>query len=380
MHSTCAAADNDDKVGLLPDTGATTKAADPHENVKLVCGIPLTCIQSRMRFLVLCTGAIGSAVGFAALQEGVWNVPGYKFSGYMTLITAGTMAVCGQIERLATGDTERRGPLLSYAKLSVLTLGGMYFTNWALKFLNYPTRVLFKSSKLVPTMIMGTLIQGRTYSILEYLAAGLLVLGVALFTLGDAEQRPDFHPMGIGLITLGVACDAATSNYEERAFFRASPPSSQPEVVTYASAFGFVWALLLLLPTDELQKAIAHSTDHPDALIMLVVSSVCGYVSVSFVLLLINLYGATVTELVKSMRKVLTVVLSFVLYPKPVSQKYLMGGVAVLISLVATHELQRRKGGDVKASDQPVEPGAKESLLDNEPKGDVSKSESEAEP
>ena len=81
---------------------------------------------------------------------------------------------------------------------------------------------------------------------------------------------------------------------------------------------------------------------------LLVGSSVCGYASVSLVLLLIKLYGATVTELVKSLRKVLTVVLSFVLYPKPLSYKYALGGAAVLASLVATHELQRRKGGDVK--------------------------------
>ena len=36
------------------------------------------------------------------------------------------------------------------------------------------------------------------------------------------------------------------------------------------------------------------------------------------------------------------------LYPKPLSYKYALGGVAVLASLAATHELQRRKGGDVK--------------------------------
>ena len=44
--------------------------------------------------------------------------------------------------------------------------------------------------------------------------------------------------------------------------------------------------------------------EHTDVVPLLVGSAVCGYVSVSFVLLLINLYGATVTEMVKSMRKV----------------------------------------------------------------------------
>ena len=57
-----------------------------------------------------------------------------------------------------------------------------------------------------------------------------------------------------------------------------------------------------------------------------------------------QVYGATITEMVKSMRKVLTIVLSFLLYPKPLSWKYGLGGFAVLLSLAATHELHRRKG------------------------------------
>lgn len=165
------------------------------------------------------------------------------------------------------------------------------------------------------------------------------------------EMRPDFHPVGILLIGIGVVADAATSNYEEREFFRVARPASQPEVVTYASLFGSLWALLALLPTDELPAALAHSMQHRSVLPLLVTSAACGYVSVSFVLLLINLYGATITEMVKSMRKVLTVVVSFLLYPKPVSSKYALGGAAVLISLAATHELQRRKGGDVPTND-----------------------------
>ena len=78
--------------------------------------------------------------------------------------------------------------------LSVLTLGGMYFTNWALNYLNYATRIMFKSSKVVPTMLVGTLIQGRHYTTAEYLAAGVLVLGIILFTIGDKEAYPCAPP------------------------------------------------------------------------------------------------------------------------------------------------------------------------------------------
>merc|ERR1719171_1465075 len=99
----------------------------------------------------------------------------------MTFVTAATMCACGMLERMLTGDTKRIGTLQQYAKLSVLTLTGMHFTNWSLKYLNYPTRVLFKSSKLLPTMAAGTIMQGRRYSALEYLAASGLVGGIVLF-------------------------------------------------------------------------------------------------------------------------------------------------------------------------------------------------------
>jgi hypothetical protein len=64
---------------------------------------------------------------------------------------------------------------------------------------------------------------------------------------------------------------------------------------------------------------------------------------VTFVLLLIKFYGATNTEIVKSLRKVLSIALSFAIYPKPVNAKYAAGMAATAASLVVSYRLQRRK-------------------------------------
>ena len=37
----------------------------------------------------------------------------------------------------------------------------MYFTNWSLEYLNYPTRIMFKSSKVIPVMLAGAVMQGK---------------------------------------------------------------------------------------------------------------------------------------------------------------------------------------------------------------------------
>ena len=63
---------------------------------------------------------------------------------------------------------------------------------------------------------------------------------------------------------------------------------------------------MLSFSPDEIPNALAHAAKHREQLPYLVISSVCGYVSVSFVLLMIKMYGATVTQMVKSLRKVRT--------------------------------------------------------------------------
>ena len=60
------------------------------------------------------------------------------------------------------------------------------FSSWCLH-VNFPTKVMFKSSKLIPTMQMGLTILKKTYSIKGYLAAFILVAGVIEFSLVDAK-------------------------------------------------------------------------------------------------------------------------------------------------------------------------------------------------
>jgi hypothetical protein len=136
------------------DPGVAMPAPEHSRPLAAVCGLPVP-LTGKPLFLLLCAGYLGSALGFAALQERVLDIPGFKFTSWMTFVTAATMAVCGMLERLLTRDLNRVGALSQYAALSVLTVSGMGLTNLSLNYLTYPTRVIFKSSKLLPTMAVG---------------------------------------------------------------------------------------------------------------------------------------------------------------------------------------------------------------------------------
>lgn len=330
-------------------------------NIKLK-GVPL--------FLFLSGGSITCGCGFAALQEDVWRIPGFSSASGLAFVTTFAFFICAASEMLLTGDTKRKGLIKNYLALSVLTFFGTYLTMQSLHYLSYVTRVLFKSSKLVPTMVVGTIMQGRKYSALEYIAAGFLVIGISLFTLGDAHTKDTFSWVGLPLIVGGVIFDAATSNFEEKVFFRIESPASSAEVMCWSSFFGALYSVLVCYFQGELTSAVQHSRDHPEFIPKALVSATCGYFSVIFVMNLIKQYGASVTEIAKSMRKVCTVLISFVLFPKAFCWQYPVGGVMVIISLVATQELQRRKGGDLKDEPENQLFLVKEPLLPDEVRSD----------
>lgn len=119
-----------------------------------IFGFDISHVDERILLAFLTFFSLGSALGFSYLQEKVFRVEGFKFHGFMTFLTSVTYTVCGIVELFVTGDLKRKAPWFDYFLLSIFTLGGMYCTNWSLSYLNYTTRIIFKSSKVIPVMII----------------------------------------------------------------------------------------------------------------------------------------------------------------------------------------------------------------------------------
>lgn len=302
-------------------------------------GIDIGAMSQKHLAMLLCGGALISAVVFTYLQEKIFTMPGFHFGGFVALMTSLTYCVCAGLDAYffldgGIGGFLKKATYKDFIILSLFPAGGMYLTNWSLNYLNYPTRIMFKSSKVVPTMIVGTFMQGKKYSWKQYANAGLLILGLAIFSLGEKELSPRFSTTGIVLILLGTTCDAFTSNIEEAKFFNEFGCSYQ-EVTFYAYLFGSLWTLIALVLTSEAVESYAYCSENPIVIAYGVISSVAGYTSVVFVMLLIKHFGATITEVVKSCRKVFSIIVSYTLLaPKPFSSKHQLGGLLFGLSLL----------------------------------------------
>lgn len=82
---------------------------------------------------------------------------------------------------------------------------------------------------------MGAFIPGlrRKYPPHEYISAILLVVGLILFTLADAQTSPNFSIIGVLMISGALIMDSFVGNYQE-AIFKMNPNTTQ----VYFMCFG----------------------------------------------------------------------------------------------------------------------------------------------
>merc|ERR1712216_95233 len=168
--------------------------------------------------------------------------------------------------------------------------------------------------------------------------------GVALRSDSRRRHRA-LHPRRCRVVPRvpALCVDAITANFEEKNFFRCENPSTTQEVLCFASLIGTFYGLIPFIASGGYKAAIAHSMQYTQVVPMIMGFSVLGYSSVSFILSLIKYYGATEAEIIKSLRKVLSIVISFILFPKALNWKYIAGFIAVLVSTAYTFYLKGEK-------------------------------------
>lgn len=105
-------------------------------------------------------------------------------------------------------------------------------------------------------MVVGAFIPGlrRRYPAHEYVSAMLLVVGLILFTLADANTSPNFSIIGVVMICGALIMDSILGNLQE-AIFTLNPETTQTEMLFCSSVVGLPFLIPPMILTGELFKA-----------------------------------------------------------------------------------------------------------------------------
>jgi adenosine 3'-phospho 5'-phosphosulfate transporter B3 len=112
--------------------------------------------------------------------------------------------------------------------------------SWSLNYINFPTKVVFRSCKLLPTMIMAYFMgNAKRFTYVEVGSAMAVCAGLITFAAGDRSlSNPQFHPFGLTLVSLSVFADAILPNAQEKLF--RSYDSSKSEVMFFTNIYTLV--------------------------------------------------------------------------------------------------------------------------------------------
>ncbi|XP_078488652.1 adenosine 3'-phospho 5'-phosphosulfate transporter 2-like [Ciona intestinalis] len=294
-----------------------------------VCGINLSSLPRSIQLIVCIIVVFVLFIMYGYCQEWLFQMDGVKKHGmFVTLMQFGFYTIFGIFEQNIHGKIERRVPLVTYIGLAVLTIGTMGLSNTSLGYLNYPTQVIFKSSKLIPVMIGGILIQGKKFSMFDLLSCLLMTIGLIMFTLTDQKVSPNFEATGIILISLALCSDAAIGNIQELTMKKHK--TSNAELVLYSYGIGFLILFVGHLVFGGFLEVFIFMIKNAKIMLALFLFSFSGYVGIHFVLHLVRTFGALLAVTVTTCRKAVTMILSFMFFTKPFSILYLWAGMLVL--------------------------------------------------
>ncbi|KAL7484065.1 hypothetical protein ACHAW6_009711 [Cyclotella cf. meneghiniana] len=350
----------------------------------------------------------------------VYSLPPYDVSHLASSVTLFQFGFCVLLPFALSlfsseGDVIRNLPrtrrdFLIYSQLSIVVYGATALATMSLGYegVTYVTKVVFKSAKLIPTMLVGAILDARAarhgrvlknrknYGLWEYLSALLLSVGAAGFCIspksnennseemteiekeydadGSSEVIASEHFIGICLLTASVFCDALVPNIQEK-LMHGTPPnlsSSQQQnndvemkvfirnevgnqsvaqslssenksveqglsslsLMVNTNAIGFAILVLSTILSSSLVSIITNIMRHPHYFLLLLTVGLGLGTAVLAYTELIRRSGPAVAVAVATLRKVVTVVLSYILFPKTMSWLHLISALLVLLGLL----------------------------------------------
>ena len=150
--------------------------------------------MAALRCAFAVTGIFAAFSYFALAQEDVYKrtYGGERFAAtFFVLACERLVNVCFAVAGvLACGGSGVRVPRADIFKSGASQMFAMAASNEALRYVSYPTQVLGKSCKMVPVMIGGLVLGGRTFTAAQYAQVFFITLGVTIFNLGaDAKKK-----------------------------------------------------------------------------------------------------------------------------------------------------------------------------------------------
>jgi adenosine 3'-phospho 5'-phosphosulfate transporter B2 len=189
----------------------------------------LVVLPLMMKSLLIATCLQACFITYGFLKEQM--VTQDHIASPLLILSARLMSVfCGMVALIATEGRIHFGgvPLQSFVYFSVTNEGSTWAGYEMLKYVSFPVHVMAKSCTLLPSMLMGKLLNGTSYQWSQYGQAIAAMVCVTIMHLSEGHKEGGGHKQvakseisdftkfvfGASLLVLFFACDSFTSQWQ----------------------------------------------------------------------------------------------------------------------------------------------------------------------
>uniref|UniRef100_A0A7S0C1Q9 Sugar phosphate transporter domain-containing protein n=2 Tax=Proboscia inermis TaxID=420281 RepID=A0A7S0C1Q9_9STRA len=223
-------------------------------------------------------------------------------------------------------------PLLAFTPCAMSNTVSSWSQYASLKFVSFPVQTVFKSSKVIPVMIMGKVLSGTKYPLMQYFEAFLITVGVAVFSLASkaSDKESTTDTKGFLLLLLYITFDSFTSQWQNKVYSKYGKQNIDPyQMMLGVNCSAIVITSLTLIYSGELPKVYEFFQTNPAVLqynIITAITSASGQLCIYYT---IKEFGPIVFTIIMTTRQMLSITISSILFGHTMSPASLFGAAIV---------------------------------------------------
>ena len=206
------------------------------------------------------------------------------------------------------------------------------FQIFSLKYVSFPVQTVFKSSKIIPVMVMGKFLKGTQYPLSQYGEALLITVGVAIFSIASksSTNKAETEISGLIFLLMYVCFDSFTSQWQDKIYTQ----YGRPNVDAYQMMLGVnVSAICIttagLIITGDFPVVWEFLAANPLVLrynIITAITSASGQLCIFYT---IKEFGPIVFTVIMTTRQMFSICISAVVFGHSISVIAFLGAVVV---------------------------------------------------
>lgn len=261
--------------------------------------------------------------------------PSATFCVFSNRVLAIVMAAAIMLYR--SGRMDIPAPFMAFMPCSLSNSLSSYAQYQALRYVSFQLQTLSKSTKMIPVLLVGRLVNKRSYSATEYAEAVAISIGVSIFSFSERGGKTggsmDTEFLGVLMLVLYVASDSFTSQWQARVY-KDHPKVDQFHMMFATNTWSMVLTLLTLLCSGELSVTVPFLLENPAALVDNVAIAVSSAIGQLFIFRTIWKFGPVVFTLIMTTRQMCSMVLSAMAFGHSLGVLSHLGAAIVFVVLL----------------------------------------------